>query len=51
MTKEEEIKVQIKMTEYWLTYFCTSEISGKARKHMVRQVNEWKKQLDVSRKS
>lgn len=49
LEEEKELRLRIKTTEYWLSYFCASEISGKARKQMVRQVNEWKRQIDVGR--
>jgi len=51
VTKVEEIEMQIKTTQFWLDYFCCADISGRARKHMERMINEWKKQLDVSRES
>lgn len=51
MTKKEELETKIKTTEFWLTYFCCADFSGKARKHMTRHIGEWQKQLEnVDRK-
>jgi hypothetical protein len=46
MTTQEELETKIKTTEFWLNYFCCADFSGKARKHMNRQIGEWNKQLE-----
>ena len=50
IAKEKELLTKIKTTEYWLSYFCCSELSKKARKQMNRMIDEWKKQVNVGRK-
>ena len=50
MSKEEEIGVQIKTTEFWLSYFCCTELPKKVRRKMEQHISEWKRQKDVGRK-
>ncbi len=47
MTKEEEIGMQIKTTQFWLDYFCCTELPKKVRRKMEQHIIEW---TNVSRK-